>query len=126
MANLWYLLNDVKLFPALPVERTVELIEEVLPMAAGNERSYYRGALVQWTLTHPVADEAEHAEWLSAAVRGTALPLVEPDGTTATVRVTGWDDPIVETAPTSGAGTSTATGTITRSITLTLRGRVAS
>lgn len=123
MANLYYTINGVTLIPALPVERSVEPVEDVLLMAAGNERAYHRGEIVTLTLTDPGADEATWTIW-KAVPRNAAVTVVEPDGTTLTARVTAWSDPITETQPTSGEGTATATGTATRSLTLTLRGRV--
>jgi hypothetical protein len=127
MATLRYTVNGVHLLPALPVERSVSINRTSLRMLSGNQRDYLRPAsdTVKWVLTLPDADEAEHAAWLGVmtAARASTVLLVEPGGGSYLVVCVGWADPLTRTLPTSGAGGSSATGSIYRDLTLELESR---
>lgn len=120
MSNLWYTLNSVKLFPKLPIARSTTPVEEVLTMAPGNERTQYLRTRREWVLTRPRASEALRTTWLSAAVWGQSLTLIDPDGGTYTVKVTAWDDPISKSTPDAN-DSATATGPLEFDLSLSLR-----
>jgi hypothetical protein len=121
MANLWVTLNSQKLFPALPLDRVRSPVRDTLDMAAGNRRFYHRASKRRWTLTRPKASEAIRTTWLAAAVESSSLPFIDLEGTSYTVVVMSFADPISKTTPTTGqAGSATATGTPLYDLTIEL------
>jgi VCBS repeat-containing protein len=71
-------------------------------MVAGNNRHYHLGERITWTFTRPKANAAIWAVWKAAAPRNQSVTLVEPDGTTHTVVITGFSDPISRTEVAAG------------------------
>lgn len=91
--------------------RDVEPLRDTLEMAPKNNRHYHRGERVRWTLSRRRATPAVWAIWRAAAPRNASVTLVEPDGTSHTVVITGFSDPISATRPSDG--------TIWRDLTIT-------
>lgn len=125
MSNLRYTLNGSHLTPAIDgISRTEETLRDTLDMAAGNRRHYIRATVrrVSWSLSYPGADEDTWAIWKAAAqaAQAAAVTLTEPDGTAYSVVCTAFDDPVVNSAITSGSGTTSAVGTVERDLTITL------
>lgn len=123
MANLWYDLGGTRLTPELPVDRQEEALADTLDMAPGNRRHYVRATRrrVTWTLRYGAADEATWASWRTAAQAAElGATLTEPDGTAFTVKTLSFSDGPMATTITSGAGTTSAVGTVTRDLVLTV------
>lgn len=122
MSALRYSVDGALLNPEHPTDRRVEPRGVVLEMPY-NDRFYSRGETVTLTLRDGNADEATWAIW-KAIRRTVEIAVIEPDGTNLLMRVTAWEDSIVGSTPTANEGTTSATGTVTRALALTLRGRV--
>lgn len=112
MAINVYTLNSQSIDPEIGgLARDVTPLRDTLEMAPKNERHYHRGERISWTFQRRKADPAIWAVWKLAAPRNTTVTLVEPDGTTHTVVITGFSDPISKTRPSDG--------TIWRDLTIT-------
>ena len=107
-----YTLNGQEIDPEIDgLSRDVEPLGDALEMAAKNERFYSRGERIRFSFRRRRATAAIWAVWKLAAPRNAAVTLVEPDGTSHTVRITAFSDPISKTNP--------ATGEIWRDLTIT-------
>jgi hypothetical protein len=112
MAINVYTLNGQSIDPEIDgLSRDVTPLRDTLEMAPKNNRHYHRGERISWTLRRRACDAARWAVWKAAAPRGLSVTLIEPDGATWTVVITGFSDPIAKTRP--------ATGEIWRDITIT-------
>lgn len=116
MANLKYTLGGYNLIPDTGgADRSRTPIREELGMAAGNVRYYARPAArrIRWSLTRSGASEADRTAWAAAATAAEAgATLVEPDGSSWTVVLISYADPIADKTVASGDGTTSATGTL--------------
>jgi hypothetical protein len=124
MSNLWYDLAGYKLCPDFATDEGEEPLRDTLPMAPGNERHYQRATLRRYsgTLTYDGADEATFATWLAAArAAETGTTLVTPAGHTYTVVTVSFRYPPTSTTVASGSGTTSATGTVERNLSLELK-----
>lgn len=119
MANLWYMLNGIKLFPSFAIDKEETAAGESVRMIGGNKRFWYRGDDVTFSLPCQGASEATAAEWRAATPRNATLTLTEPDGTNHAVRVVRRTFSIVESLP-DVDGSPTATGPIFYDITIEL------
>ncbi len=103
MAISPYTLNGQTIDPAINgLERTVTPIRVTLEMAPGNNRHYHLGERISWTFKRPKASNAIWTTWKAAAPRNASVTLVEPDGTSHTVVITGFSDPISKTEVSAG------------------------
>lgn len=122
--NLWFTLAGYRLIPAVEgLERVESPLRDTLPMRPGNNRHYQRPAArrTRWTLVYPFAPTADWTTWrLAARAAEAGASLIEPDGTTHSVILVEFVDPISNSNPTTGAGTVNATGTVERDLTLVL------
>lgn len=104
MAINVFTLNGQSIDPEIEgLQRAIEPLRDTLEMAPKNNRHYHRGERVSWTFTRRKADAAIWAAWKAAAPRNTSVTLVEPDGATHTVVITGFADPISKTRVSDGA-----------------------
>lgn len=124
MSNLFYTLGAYVLCPSFSIDEGEEVIRDTLTMAAGNERHYQRATARRYTATllYAGADEATFTTWLAAArAAETGVTLTNPIGQSYTVVTVSFRYPVVSSVVTSGSGTTSATGTIDRDLTLELR-----
>lgn len=124
MSNLFYTLGAYTLCPELPVDEAEEPVRDTLTMAAGNERHYARAATRRYTgtLTYGGADEATFATWLAAArAAASGVTLTTPAGHTYTVVTVAFAYPLTASRVATGDGTTAATGTVTRDLSLEVR-----
>lgn len=103
MAINVFTLNGQSIDPEVDgLGRDVEPLRDTLEMAPKNERHYHRGERIRWTLSRRKAEPAIWTTWRAAAPRNTTVTLIEPDGATHTVVITGFSDPIAKTRPSDG------------------------
>jgi hypothetical protein len=123
VANLYYDFAGTRLTPELPVDREEQPLADTLDMAPGNRRHYARPTRrrVTWTLRYGGADEAMWATWRTVAQAAElSVAMTEPDGSAFTVKTLSFSDTPIATTITSGSGTTSAVGTITRDLVLTV------